>query len=124
MNKNIVIVDDDADILEVVKYILDEEGYHVTLFDHLADVGEIAEKQPSVILLDNKLAGVYSDSLCVALKTDDTTKLIPVILVSAADNLEQIAHRVKADAFLPKPFDLDDLISLVKQHSQAYNNLS
>jgi len=123
MNKNIVIVDDDEDILEVVKYILDEEGYHVIVFDHLVQVEKIAAEQPSVILLDNKLAGVYSDSLCLALKSEDSTKLIPVVLVSATDGLEQIARRCKADSFLSKPFDLNDLINLVRHYSQVYNNL-
>jgi DNA-binding response OmpR family regulator len=123
MNKNIVIVDDDEDILEVVKYILDEEGYHVIVFDHLVELEKIAAQQPSVVLLDNKLAGVFSDSWCIALKSDHTTKVIPVILVSANEGIEQIANKCKADAFLPKPFDLNDLISLVRHHSQVYNNL-
>jgi DNA-binding response OmpR family regulator len=123
MNNKIVLIDDDKDILDVVQFILADEGYNVILYDRLEHLEEIIKQQPSVILLDNKLADVYSNTFCLALKSNDKTKDIPVILVSAAEGLEQIAKKCKADAFLSKPFNLKDFIELVKHYSESYNTL-
>ena len=121
MNNKIVIIDDDKDILDVVQIILADEGYLVVAYDRFVRLEEIMEQQPSVILLDNRLASGYGDTLCLALKSNFNTKHIPVILVSAAENLEQIAKNCNADAFLSKPFDLTDFVKLVKHYSESYN---
>jgi DNA-binding response OmpR family regulator len=117
MNKNIVVIEDDRDILDMIQYILADEGYNVIGYDRLERLERIIEQQPSVILLDNRLATGYGDTLCLSLKSNDNTKHIPVIIVSASAGLEQIANNCKADAFLAKPFDLDALIKLVKHYS-------
>jgi len=117
MNKQIVIIEDDRDILDMIKYILADEGYDVAGFDRLEGVQRIIEQQPSVVLLDNRLADGYGNAFCATLKSNPVTKNIPVILVSASGNLEEIARQCNADAFLPKPFDLQDLIKIVEQYS-------
>jgi DNA-binding response OmpR family regulator len=123
MNNKIVVIDDDKDILDIIHFILDEEGYEIVVYDRLGEIEEIAAHQPSLVLLDNKLAGVYSTNLCVELKSNESTKKIPVILVSASEDLEEIAKQCNADAFLMKPFDLKQFILMVKHHSDAYNSL-
>lgn len=117
MNKNIAVIEDDRDILDLIEYILVDEGYTVSAHTHVGSLEKIVESSPTVILLDNRLANGYGDSLCLALKSNDNTKHIPVIIVSASRNLEQIAQNCKADAFLAKPFDLYDLIAMVKRYS-------
>jgi DNA-binding response OmpR family regulator len=118
MNKNVVVIEDDRDILDMIQYILADEGYNVSGSRHLEPVEDILEKQPSVILLDNRLADGYGNTLCLSLKSDDRTKHIPVIMVSASGGLAEIAAKCKADAFLPKPFDLEDLVKIVKHYSE------
>jgi DNA-binding NtrC family response regulator len=49
MNNKIVLIDDDEDILDVVHYILVDEGYNVAMYDHLQPLDKIIEQQPSVI---------------------------------------------------------------------------
>ncbi len=117
MSKNIVVIEDDVDILDMIQYILADEGYNVIGYDKLESLEKIIEQQPAVILLDNRLASGYGDSLCLSLKSSDETKQIPVIIVSASAGLEQIARNCKADAFLAKPFDLDDLVKMVKHYA-------
>jgi CheY-like chemotaxis protein len=121
MDNKIVVIDDDKDILDVIQFILAEEGYSVVMYDRLESLEKISEQKPSVILLDNKLGGVYSTEFCQSLKSNQLTKHIPVILVSASDSLEQIAKQCSADAFLSKPFDLKDFIKIVKQYADNDN---
>ena len=123
MDKKIVVIDDDNDILDVIQFILAEEGYGVVVYNSLESIEKIAEQKPSVILLDNKLGGVYSTDFCLSLKSNQLTKYIPVILVSASDSLEQITKQCNADAFLSKPFDLKDFIKIVKHYADN-NNLA
>ena len=123
MNNKIVLIDDDEDILDVIQYILADEGYNVAVYDDLQPLEKIIDQQPSVILLDNKLANAYSNTLCIALKSNYKTKHIPVILMSAAEDLEQIAKACNADAFLNKPFELKEFIKIVKHYSEIFNAL-
>ena len=118
MNKQIVIIEDDRDILDLIQYILIDEGYNVTCYDKIESLEEIVVQQPSVILLDNRLADGYGNIFCATLKSNPSTKDIPVVLVSASGDLEQIAKDCNADAFLAKPFDLHDLIKIVKHYSE------
>ena len=117
MNKNVVVIEDDRDILDMIQYILADEGYNVSGFWHLEPMERIIEKNPSVILLDNRLGDGFGNTLCLSLKTNEETKHIPVVIVSASGGLEQIALKCNADAFLAKPFDLEDLIKIVKYYS-------
>jgi CheY-like chemotaxis protein len=124
MDNKIVVIDDDKDILDVIQFILAEEGYSVVVYDRLESLEKIAEQKPSVILLDYKLGGTYSTDFCLSLKSDPLTKYIPVILVSASDSLEQITKQCNADAFLSKPFDLKDFIKIVKHYADSNNPAS
>ena len=121
MNNKIVLIDDDKDILDVVQFILAEEGYDVVLYDHLVQLEVIVVQQPSVILLDNRLGSGYGYEFCLTLKSNDSTKEIPVILVSASEGLELIAKQCNADTCLSKPFDLATFVKLVKHYCESYN---
>jgi len=123
MNNKIVLIDDDKDILDVVQFILAEEGYDVVLYDHLIQLEEIVARQPAVILLDNRLGSGYGYEFSILLKSNVQTKAIPVILVSASEGLQQIAEKCSADAFLSKPFDLTAFVKLVKHYCDSYNAL-
>jgi len=117
MNKNIAVIEDDRDILDLIEYILTDEGYNIKLYDRIAPIDHIITQQPAVILLDNRLANGFGTALCLSLKSNEKTQHIPVILVSASSDIQKIAADCGADAFLPKPFDLDELIKLVKRYA-------
>jgi DNA-binding response OmpR family regulator len=116
MNKRILLLEDEKDILELIQEILEEEGYNVIAFNHYESVEEIIEFAPQLILLDIRLSNGYGHLLCGDLKANPKTSHIPVILVSGAGNLEKIARDYNADNFLAKPFDMEDLIGMVKQY--------
>jgi CheY-like chemotaxis protein len=117
MSKRVLLLEDNKESLELIEEILTEEGYHVIAFDHYESVDHIIDFAPELILLDIRLSDGYGHLLCEDLKNDPKTKNTPVILVSGAGNLEKIARDCRADNFLSKPFDLEDLIQLVKQYT-------
>jgi len=119
MTKKVVVIEDDRDILDLIRYILADEGYEVTGYRHLESIEKIIAENPSVILLDNKLQDGYGNALCTLLKSDEKAKNVPVILVSASGGLAQLAVKCHADAFLQKPFNLVDLVALVKHYSET-----
>ena len=116
MSKRILAVDDDNDILDVIRIILEEEGYEVVTLangKHVFDV--VKENAPDLILLDVMLGGLDGRDICRALKEDDNYKTIPVVMISASHNLNNLLLMPGApDNFLAKPFDIDHLLEMVK----------
>lgn len=115
MSKRIIVVDDDICLLESIADVLTNEGYEVTT----STTGEgLLEKvaccQPDLIVLDVRLPGVPGDVLADQLKTHGATRFVPIILISASEDLRSIFESVGADGHLSKPFDLDTFIGLIK----------
>ena len=113
MNKKILVVDDDVDILEIVSMVLEEKGYSIVkslTSDVLDELGVI---NPDLIILDNTIGACSGSELCKELKANDSQKHIPVILCSAVDDLDMISKSCKANTFLAKPFNLNELDKVV-----------
>lgn len=118
MSKKILIIDDDESILDAVSLVLEEEGYIVDVMlkgDEAFD--KIAAFKPDAILLDVLMSGKDGRDICRKLKKDEATKNIPVIMISAHPSAKEGAIAVGADAFLPKPFDTQDLLDMVKKYT-------
>ncbi len=115
MPPKIIIIEDDIDTLDIMTYILSEEGYEVIAAKNSGPLKQIQVHQPILILLDNHLADGSGYDLCHKLKNDPDTMKFPVAMVSANLNLEKMAKECLADAYLKKPFDIADLIELVKR---------
>ncbi|WP_423149713.1 response regulator [Rubrolithibacter danxiaensis] len=115
--KTIIVIEDDAAILDIVNQILQSEGYHVVVSHHKNLIADIEKAQSCILLLDEWMAVKKGSELIKELKQNPATKNVPVILFSAINNLEQVAKRCGADAYLKKPFDIDELINVVKSFS-------
>lgn len=115
--KKILIFDDDTAILEVITIIFEENGYEVRISETSHDILEkVADYQPDVILMDNwipKIGGVEATNL---LKSTEEFKHIPVIYVTANNDIVSLASEAKADDYVSKPFNLDDLEEMVAKH--------
>ncbi|MCC3214502.1 response regulator [Chryseobacterium sp. X308] len=115
--KKILIFDDEAAILEVITIIFEENGYDVRISETSHDILEkVAYYQPDVILMDNwipKIGGVEATKL---LKSTEEFKHIPVIYVTANNDIVALASEAKADDYVSKPFNLDDLEAMVAKH--------
>jgi len=115
MSKNILIVDDDSEMVELICLILMEEGYNVWTLTS----GEMIEKtmdtfKPDLILMDVILADLDGRELCKNLKESAETHHIPIILISGLDELDVDKDANGGpDDFIPKPFDVDSLLQKV-----------
>ena len=118
--KKIMVIEDDKDIRDTIVYILEEEQYEVISSEDSKILKSIDSIKPDLVLLDNWLTDWKSDAngqqLSKELKTDPATSHIPVIIISAVSNIKEIAEAGLADGYLRKPFDLTELVSLVKHH--------
>jgi CheY-like chemotaxis protein len=114
--KKILIADDDAGILEALVLFLEEEGYIVETTTDGSTLTTFEQGLPDLLLLDIWMSGCNGRELCQLLKSQQETCTLPIILFSANRETEQIAHEAGADAFIKKPFDLDDLLSTVQRY--------
>jgi len=119
VGKRIVVIEDNRDILDVIEYILADEGYEVTGYLDVEPLEKILIAQPCLLLLDHKLAAGNGSDVCLAVKSNPLTKHTPVILVSASSNIATIAEKCNADGFISKPFNLEDLVTMVKEHCET-----
>lgn len=120
MNKKILVVDDDIAILEVIKIILEDNGYDVITTSQSNNILPFVKSNlPDAVLLDFLMPGANGTSVTQQLKKDDKTKDIPIIMVSANHDLSQTAKEADVDGFLEKPFDIEDLLSILEKHIKS-----
>ena len=112
----ILAVDDDKDILEVLKFILEDSGYDVDLLSNGNNLFEkIKSSSPDLILLDIMLGSLDGRQLCKDVKQHSETHNIPVILISASHNISSSMNQTGApNAFIAKPFDINVLLDTIK----------
>lgn len=113
MNKKILIVEDDAFIVEALSMVLSEQGYEVASSMDGEIFSEPGFEHPNLILLDIRLSGKDRRDLCKWVKEHPDFKHIPVILVSGNRDIEDIHRECGADDYIVKPFDLTDLLNKV-----------
>lgn len=119
MTKRILIVDDDASIVESLKFLLEDEGFNVETRE---DGSFVREKRytngmkPDLILLDYWLPGENGGDITRTLKKKIETKNIPVIIISASYNIKEQVFQAGADDFLQKPYDIDDILQIIDKH--------
>lgn len=115
--KKILVAEDDQSILEVIKIILEGEGYSVVSTDDKDIFFKLVEEhKPSLILLDIWLSGHDGGKIAKQLKSDHENKHVPIIMISANNDTPMITKQAGADGFLLKPFDIDDLLDTVNKH--------
>jgi DNA-binding response OmpR family regulator len=119
MKKCVLICDDDQDILEVTREILILRGYKVETLNCLTpeEFKEKIEKiNPDVILMDLWIPDIGGEQATRELKANAATKGIPVIMFSANNDIEKVAQKSGAEDFLPKPYDIAQLESIIKKN--------
>ncbi|WP_158824959.1 response regulator [Mucilaginibacter lacusdianchii] len=119
MPLKVLIIEDDRDIIDVLEYVLKDDGHEVLAFTNSKVLAEVEQIQPELILLDEWLGEEQKGSdLCRKLKLNPSTASIPVMMLSAVNPIELIMQEALADDYIKKPFDIDDLSSKVRQFEQ------
>lgn len=115
MNKRVLILDDDLDILQICTIVLKKKGFEVATLNNSNQVLEqVRALRPDVILMDNWIPGPGGIEATRTLKMNSDTQDIPVIFFSANSNVTQLAQEARADYFLQKPFDISELEGIVQ----------
>ncbi|HZS77097.1 MAG TPA: response regulator [Ktedonobacteraceae bacterium] len=107
--KKILIVDDDPAILDFLTLFLEDVGYEVATASNGNVIRDFPNGMPDLLLLDLWLSGWSGRDICISLKSQEATRHLPIILISANNETEKIAHEAGADDFLAKPFNLDEV---------------
>ena len=122
MALEILVVDDEADIRELVAGVLEDEGYEVrTAATSEAALGEIDQRRPHLALLDVWLQGSKLDGLQLLEEVKRRDASIPVIMISGHGNLDTAVAAVAAGAvdFIEKPFEASKLLHLVARATET-----
>lgn len=114
--KWIAVVDDDVPLLHMMRDILEAEGYGVLTCTGGTALEAALQTHPDLIILDILLADEDGRELCCHLKTDARTRHIPVILYSVKRITMEEEEASCADAFLKKPFHVEELLALVRRY--------
>jgi len=113
-----LFIDDDKEILSLIPVILAEENICVVTAESFDDLSKLAGIRPDLIMLDEWLGRKFGSSICREIKCNLVYHQVPVILISALFNIEEIARNCNADGFIQKPFDISHLIKVVNSFLQ------
>ena len=116
MRKRILIADDDPGIGQMLHEMLSDAGYEVEVQGDGQAVQQMAEPFPDLLFLDIRLSGSDGRTICRQLKSQEATHRLPIIMLSAHKDTQQIAREAGADDFLAKPFEMADLLALAAKY--------
>ncbi|MDI6793899.1 MAG: response regulator [bacterium] len=114
----ILVVDDDADIVEVLKLLLEAKGYQVTeAFNGKQGLDKVHEQRPDLVLLDIMMPVMDGWEVCRKLKACKKTADIPVAILTARTEEEdkERAQKEGAADYITKPFKMEDFIRRVEK---------
>ena len=117
--KKILLVDDEVDLVETVRFPLEMEGYHVLVSYNGEDALNQARKEnPDLILLDLMLPKLDGYKVCRLLKFDERYKHIPILMLTAKTQEKDkvLGLETGADEYITKPFEMDYLMEKVKAY--------
>jgi len=116
-----MIADDDAGIVQLLTLMLTHEGYEVCSTYNGATLLDIDTEFPDLILLDICMPGVDGRDVCKTLKQKAMTKNIPIVMISASEDVERSVMDAGANDFLAKPFDIKELLKKIETNLASIN---
>lgn len=116
MKKKIFVVDDEADIQDILRLNLEGEGYSVFTFSSAEEAEKELHRKPDLIVLDIMMEGMGGYDFCRKLRSQDEYSTIPVIFLSAkSEEFDKVLGlELGGDDYITKPFGVKEFISRVK----------
>ena len=118
----ILIVDDEADLVSVLRIGLEIEGFEViAASDGEEGLRKAREDRPELVVLDLMLPKLDGYRVCRALKFDERYRNLPIVILSARSGEQdrRLAFDMGADAFVSKPYDMAALVKLIRARLRA-----
>ena len=120
--KKILIVDDEIDIVETLKFILEDAGYQCyCAFDGEEGLNLAREIMPDLMILDVMMPKINGYKISRLLKYDNKYKNIPIMMITARsqDEDKMIGEETGVNEYITKPFELDYVVSKVNEYLKA-----
>jgi len=118
MAKVILIVEDEAKSLKLIRDLLQVSGYKtIEATDGKQGVKLAKDKKPDLILMDIMMPKMHGYSACLAIKADKATKSIPVVILTALDHElnKQLGKEMGADGYMTKPVNRQELLDVISR---------
>ena len=125
--QTICIIEDEPELQEILTYNLESIGYVVHVFDHGTRGLEAVQRLiPDIILLDIMLPGMDGLEICRHLRSNKSTKRIPIVMLTAkSEEVDQlVGFQMGADDYVTKPFKMRVLIERIKSLLRCANQSS
>lgn len=122
MEKTILIADDEIDIVETLKFMLETEGFNVlTAYDGEEALSKAKNNNPDIILLDVMMPKINGYKVSRLLKFDKKFQNIPIIMLTARSQEEDkmIGEETGADEYVTKPFEFVELLEIINSYLQV-----
>jgi DNA-binding response OmpR family regulator len=116
MKQRLIIADDDPGIQDIFQLIFERAGYSIDIYSNGEQLMNNYFEVPDAFILDKQLSGIDGVDICRFLKSQERTKHIPVIMLSANPNIGDFAKDAGADDYLEKPFKIHDLLAIINKH--------
>ncbi len=119
MNKQLLVIDDNVDILNIFKLLLSGKGYKVRTSskgEYTEDLINGKNKLPDLIILDIMLGDKDGRDICKKLKNSPITKHIPIIMISSDLTSKKSSLEANANSFIAKPFENETVIRAIKSY--------
>jgi phosphate regulon transcriptional regulator PhoB len=117
MPKKILIVDDEKDIVDLISYNLEKEGFvTIKAYDGESALKLVKAKRPDMVILDLMLPGIRGLEVCKFIRKNPETETLPIIMLTAkGDQVDKILGlEMGADDYITKPFNVRELIARVR----------
>ena len=122
MSARVLIADDDTDIVETLKFMLEAEGFEVlTAYDGEEALKTARTAFPDIILLDVMMPKINGYKVSRLLKFDKKFQDIPILMITARSQIEDqlIGEETGADEYITKPFEISNVIDLINKYLQV-----
>lgn len=117
MSQTILVIEDEAHILELLRYNLEAQGYNVILSENGNDgLEKCIESSPDLVLLDLMLPDIDGLDVCKSIKRNEQLKSIPIIMLTAkSEEFDKVLGlELGADDYITKPFSIRELLARIK----------
>ncbi|MGC9419731.1 MAG: response regulator transcription factor [Rhodovulum sp.] len=122
MGKHVLLIEDEPNIIEAIRFILSREGWRVdTHSDGMTAFGRVAEVRPDIVILDVMLPGRSGFDILRDIRADTGLNGLPVLMLTAKGQVKdrEMAERMGASRFMAKPFSNTEVLASVRELTGA-----